>query len=213
MTDQPDPGKQLKLRPRLVPEPLWGLSAYRLLKQSQWLRIRRDALAAAAGTCAICGAVREKGTVCDEEWAYEGGVALLTGTRILCPDCNAVTHLGRTGLAGYGDVALEHMARVNGTTVRDAQKLTALQFEVWRQRSQGAWTVAVASDLLARYPFLEVLVGLTSAPGSGQARYRDPKPGSTDLGSDAAEFGDGSTGTEEDVEYGWYLRELALRDD
>lgn len=63
MMNRPDPGKHLKLRPRLVPEPLWGLSAYRQLKQSQWQRIRRDALGCGGETCAICGAVREKGIV------------------------------------------------------------------------------------------------------------------------------------------------------
>ena len=213
MKDQPERARHLKLRPRLVPEPLWGLSAYRLLKQSQWQRIRRDALAAAASACAICGAIRDKGMVCDEEWVYEGDVARLIGTRIICPDCNGVTHIGRAGLAGYGDVALEHMARVNGITVREAQRLVALDAEEWHQRSRGVWTVAVASDLLARYPFLSVLVGLTSAPGTGNTRFREPGSRLTGLASEATEFGDGSTGTIEDIEHGWYLRELAQRDD
>lgn len=88
--------------------------------------------------------------VCDEEWVYEDGVARLTGTRILCPDCNAVTHNGQSNLAGYGDVALAQMARVNGISVAEAASLIQLEFEDWRERSGVAWTVAVAPDLLER---------------------------------------------------------------
>lgn len=148
-----------------MPEPLWGLSAYRLLKPSQWQRIRRDALDAAAGACSVCGVVRDKGMVGDEEWTYEDGVALLADIRIVCPDCNAVTHIGHTSVAGYGDVALAHMARVNGGSIAEAARLLALEAEEWRKRSGVTWTVAVAPDLVERYPELSVLVGRTSVPG------------------------------------------------
>lgn len=62
--------------------------------------------------------------MCDEEWEYDDdqGLAVLAGFRMLCPDCNAVVHPGNTSLRGLGDVALEHMARVNGTTVEVAHR-------------------------------------------------------------------------------------------
>lgn len=154
---------QTRLRPRLGPRPLWGVSAYRLLTRSQWQRIRGDALTAAANTCSVCGAVREQGMVCDEEWIYAHGRALMHAFRAICPDCNGVTHFGRTNAAGYGQVALEHMARVNAITVGDALAIVDADFEEWRRRSQADWTVVVSADLLARYPELAGLVGLAGA--------------------------------------------------
>ncbi len=155
----------LRLIPRLVPAPLWGLSGSRLLKASQWKRIRLDALDAAGGACVVCGAARDKGMICDEEWSYTDGVALLTGVRIVCPDCNAVTHIGRTGADGYYDVARDHMARVNGITPAEADERIAQRFDAWRLQSSQSWTIDVAPGLLERYPELALLVGRSVGPG------------------------------------------------
>lgn len=154
----------LRLVPRLVPAPLWGLSGSRLLKASQWKRIRLDALDAAGGACVVCGAARDKGMICDEVWSYTDGTALLTDVRIVCPDCNAVTHIGRTGTDGYYDVARDHMARVDEITPDDADQLIAERFAAWRVQSSQNWTIDVDPRLLERYPELAVLIGLTGQP-------------------------------------------------
>lgn len=156
-----------KLRPRLVPRPLWGVSAYRLLKRSEWQQIRRAALTAAANTCAMCCVVRYRGMVCDEDWSYVNGIALLREVQVVCPDCNAVIHFGRTNVAGYGQVALEHMARINGVTVEETVPLIDAAFAEWRERSQINWTVAIAPELLERYPELAALHALAGvSPGT-----------------------------------------------
>jgi hypothetical protein len=160
----------LRLRPRLVPEPLWRLSANRRLKRSQWQRIREDALEAAANACSVCGVVRDKGMVGDEEWSYESGLALLADIRIVCPDCSAVTHISEADRAGFRAVALAHMCRINGISRAEAESVISVEFELWRERSSVTWTVTVAPNLLDRYPALSALVGLTATPGEGRNR-------------------------------------------
>jgi hypothetical protein len=164
-------GSDFRLVPRLVPRPLWGWSASRLLKAARWQRIRSDAMAAAGGACAICGVARDKGMIADEEWTYAGGTATLTGIRILCPACNAVTHIGNTSTRGYYDVARDHMALINGITAGDADRLIAAHLAEWQQRSAMTWMVAAAPELLSRYPELSILVGHRAGPGDGMV-YR-----------------------------------------
>lgn len=156
-------GEVLPIEPRLVPQPLWGRSGSQLLTRSVWRRIRQDAIDEHGGACVACGVAKEKGMVCDEVWEYEdaGHVATLVGLRPLCRNCDGVTHIGQTASRGYGDVALAHMAKVNGSTEEEARQIERDAYRTWRQRSQLAWTVAVAPALLKRYPDLAVLDGLT----------------------------------------------------
>lgn len=158
-----------KLRPRLVPEPLWGLSGRRLLKRSVWERLRGTILLASRSTCAVCGVSRESRMVCDEEWSYDddNGRSVLTGLRILCPDCDAVNHLGQTSLRGHADEAYEHMAHINGCSVEEAMAAAAEDFETWHRRSERSWSVSVLPGVLAMYPELAVLDGLGAEPGAG----------------------------------------------
>lgn len=165
-------GKKPSLSPSLVPEPLWGLSAYNLLRRSVWKRIRTEVLAEAQSRCAVCGDQHETRMVCHEVWEYndQGHVATLTRFSIACPDCDAAQHLGRTGQRGYTKQALEHMSRINGTTLREAAEMAREVSGVWRRRSLDSWTTRVAPSLRHRWPELEVLDGLTGTPGTGRSR-------------------------------------------
>lgn len=159
-----------KLRPRLVPEPLWGLSGRRLLKRSVWERLRGAILLASRSACTVCGVSRESRMVCDEEWTYDddNGRAVLAGFRILCLDCDAVNHLGQTTLRGHADEAYEHMAQINGCSVDEAMAAADEDFATWHRRSERSWSVSVLPSLLATYPELAVLDGLVAAPGAGR---------------------------------------------
>ena len=110
----------------------------------------------------MCGVAREKGMIGDEEWNYSDQVATLTGVRIVCPDCNAVTHIGSTASRGFGDVAFDHMCRINGIKAAEAHRVVNASFDDWRERSLQDWTIAVAPELLARYPELAILDGARS---------------------------------------------------
>lgn len=149
------------LEPELVPQPLWEISAYRLLPgRAAWDRIRNATLEAAGHRCSICGASGPR-LHCNEQWNYDdaNGVARLTGFQIVCVACHGAIHMGRTAAVGYLSDALAHLQRVNGITEPEARRMFHGAMEVWRERNQKHWRVVVAPELLANFPELEVLVG------------------------------------------------------
>ena len=94
--------------------------------------------------------------VCHEVWSYndDAMIATLTALTIVCPLCNLAEQPGRASLAGYSDGAQQQLATVNGVSLEEAAALIDECMEVWRRRSQHSWTVAVAPDLLQRFPEL-----------------------------------------------------------
>ncbi|HVC07663.1 MAG TPA: hypothetical protein VND98_08795 [Solirubrobacterales bacterium] len=160
------------LVPELVPEPLWRLSAHQLFKRSIWNKIRTEILTQQENTCAICGDRRDKRMVCHEAWSYDdaSAIATLNGFDIHCPDCDAVQHIGQTGVWGDREEAIKHMAKVNGTTADEARRLVADAFQTWKRRSGIPWRVDVDLGVLARFPELDCLVGLEGSPGEGRRR-------------------------------------------
>ena len=162
----------IRLAPRLVPRPLWGRSAARLLPEERWRAVRAAVVERSDSTCAVCGHRQRRWMVCDEDWRYalvdrgsggERGVARLVALRLLCPRCDRVVHLGHTesrhGREGADD-ALRHAARVNGIDVTDARLLAEAAFEAWaRLSSVSRWTVEVAPDVAARHPSVRVVEG------------------------------------------------------
>lgn len=167
-----DGSPAIRLAPRLVPRPLWGRSAARLLDEERWRAVRSEVVADHDSTCAVCGHRQRRWMVCDEDWRYalqgrgtadERGHARLAALRLLCPRCDRVVHLGHTesrhGVRGADD-ALAHGARVNGITVADMRLLAEAAFEAWARLSTvRRWTVDVDPDLEARVGDLAIVAG------------------------------------------------------
>lgn len=158
---------QVLIAPRLVPRPLWGHSACKLLaaqgREDDWRALRSVTLAEADNTCQACGHRQRRWMVCDEDWRYDAmeQVASLTALRILCPACDAVCHLGHTAAARgqeASDRAVRHMARVNGTSIDEALFLIDQEWERWRQLSSiQRWVVRVTPGLALRFPALRIV--------------------------------------------------------
>ncbi len=152
--------KKIRLLPELVPRPLWGISAYRLLDRPVWKAIRKNAIEAARNRCSICG--NAKGLLtCHEKWSYDDErlTATLVGLEIHCDPCDAVTHAGRSIVHGSADVILEQLCKVNGCTPAEAKRIVTAAYMQWKERSRKEWTVAVAAPLLKKYPQLEIVSG------------------------------------------------------
>lgn len=165
---------RLVLAPRLVPRPLWGRSAARLLDEEAWRAVRDEVVADAGSRCFVCGHHQRRWMVCDEDWRYaidrdelgQRGRAVLVGLRLLCPRCDRVVHLGHTesrhGRRGADD-ALRHGAAINGVSVGDMRLLAEGAFEAWaRSSSVRRWTVAVDPALAARFPEICVVEGVVA---------------------------------------------------
>jgi hypothetical protein len=150
----------LKLAPALVPKPLWGLSAYRLLSRgASWRQIRGDTLQAAGHRCSICGQPAGRLT-CHERWDYRDatGLAVLIGLDARCDLCDAATHMGRASAHGNRQIALTQLCRVNRIGRAEALDIFEGEMAVWKARSHRRWRVAVDGELLRRYPQLRVLL-------------------------------------------------------
>lgn len=118
----------LKLAIEMVPNPLFGISLYRLAPPSRWRKLRAEVLGQQGLTCAVCQRAFEKSAdlQAHEAWAYEEGpvenVARLTGVHLICKACHAVEHFGNTvrrvgegGLsADYIPILIKHFCDVNG---------------------------------------------------------------------------------------------------
>lgn len=163
--------KTFVLIPELVPAPLWGRSAYRMLGQRViWKKkIRPDALTAANNRCCICGAADGR-LICHDKWQYDdkNATATLAGFEIHCGMCDTVTHLGR---AMQGDdprevflAALAHLCAVNHCPPNAAQGILADALAVWEQRNKKKWTIEVAAPLVKRYPELAALPEFVPPP-------------------------------------------------
>jgi hypothetical protein len=164
------------LAPELIPEPLWGISAAKLLgrKSKAWRDIRSDALRAAQGACASCGTAPPGGRymVCDEIWSYDEDrrIAELTSVRMLCPACDHARHFARAGQLGLGAEALQTLARVNNISELDARTRQEHALSAWQRRSRLAWDVTVRQPLLDQYPVLAILAGQHGSPGEGRSK-------------------------------------------
>jgi hypothetical protein len=157
---------RLKLQPELVPRPLWGVSAYRVLgRGAAWRAIRLDTLEAASNRCAICRSPTAP-LSCHEKWHYDDGHgrAMLEGFTILCRNCDTATHMGRAVAHSAGDIALRQICRVNNLSRHEADRLFGQAMARWRRRSRMAWTVAVHAQLLRAYPQLQALIGRKGKP-------------------------------------------------
>jgi len=159
--------KTALLMPELVPGPLWGRSAHKMLgNKAVWkMRIRGDALAEANDCCSVCKSSEGRMT-CHERWGYDDRqfVATLLGFEIHCSNCDLVAHAGRAFKIGYGEVVISHLCAMNECDVDHAVTVLKRAMDVWMKRSKEEWKIKVASSLVKRYPELAALPKFVPPP-------------------------------------------------
>lgn len=157
---------QLKLRPVLIPKHLQRRSVFYALSRYRWRKLREMVKTAADGACEICGAKRDRYMVCHEDWHYddEKHIATLIRFMLICPDCNAVIHIGGTGHGWSGGLdedpflnVLPHLMKVNEIDFEDAIALLNEANHEYDERSQHKWTIAINPTLLDQFPILAEL--------------------------------------------------------
>jgi hypothetical protein len=153
------PKKPNRIMPELVPAPLWGRSASKMLRgRAAWKVIRQDALSQAQECCSICGS-GEGQLSCHDKWQYDDKkcTATLAGFEVHCANCDSVVHAGRAIKLGYGEIVVSHLAAINGWNAKRAIEVLQEAMDVWRNRSAKDWSIVVAPALLKRYPALTAL--------------------------------------------------------
>lgn len=139
----------------LIPETSWGSSLANLLTKRCWDGLRLAHFAAVGGACEMCGA--RDPLQGHELWSYfepqatapiaEGcmrfGVQRLERLIAVCEACHATHHLGKAGLDGRLDEALERLAGINRWDDRDVEEYYAFVAERWKRRSDFGWILDV----------------------------------------------------------------------
>jgi hypothetical protein len=153
-----------RLVPGLVPRPLWGRSAYRILgRGASWRRIRQDTLESALQRCAICNrgtAETSRPLTCHEVWQYddENNLATLVGFEAHCSECDLVVHMGLTIAHGMESRAIEQLKAINKIDAKTARRLYDDAMVTWEKRNLNEWQLRVSGALLQKYPDLRKLV-------------------------------------------------------
>ncbi len=136
--------KQAKLTIELVPETSWFSSVRSKVSKKDWDIIRRDVYKKADYKCEICGGVGERYPVaCHEIWKYydDSNIQRLYGFISLCPSCHEVKHMGFANVRDRGDIATEHLAKVNNWPANDASRYVKAAFKKWCERSTFEWEI------------------------------------------------------------------------
>ena len=145
--------KRWKLRIDMVPEPLWrmNLRSNGGLGKHRWKNFRAEIIAKRGLKCAICKSLdRPHG---HEIWKYEErqrtGTARLIGIEIICGDCHAVHHWGRTNRTLLGTPGgsqelkrlIRHACKLNRSTEEDFDLHAQSTMFLWRRRSGLRWKI------------------------------------------------------------------------
>jgi hypothetical protein len=132
--------------PELVPIPLQGQSLKRLLKRSEWDKIRQEVFEKQGHKCGICRSQAKLS--CHEVWEYDDKECVQRLIRLegICGLCHFATHIGNAQcLAAEGHLELEavhdHACRVNNCARTKWEKEIAKAFGAWRARNLKAWTI------------------------------------------------------------------------
>lgn len=167
--------KTLKLLIELVPKTCWYSNVRSIVKQSQWVKIRKEVYAKANFLCEICG---EQGTrhpvECHEVWAYDEEILTqrLDHFLSICPLCHEVKHIGS---ARNRERALFRFTIVNNLNKESARKIIMAVFKEWEIRSRQDWEFDI--ELLKNYNIdIEKLQDRRSCGRIGEKKYNgDPK--------------------------------------
>jgi hypothetical protein len=132
----------------LVPRTCWFSNVRDLVSREDWDRIRAQVYRRAAQRCEVCGGLGSSHPVeCHEVWQYDEARAVQSLLRMiaLCPACHEVKHIGLAGVNGRGEVALRHLAKVNGWEPAIAARFVEEAFALWESRSNQAWALDVSA--------------------------------------------------------------------
>ena len=131
---------------RLTMDPLPAGSRFatlaRLLPPSQWDAIRRSAYRRAGYRCEVCGS--QARLHCHEVWqcSPETGYQWLRGFQALCPLCHDTKHAVFARDPPRRAEVLQHFARVNGTTLLEAEEHLRQAIRRQRELDQRQWTIS-----------------------------------------------------------------------
>ena len=138
-----------------VPLPLWGANLRKIMKQSEWKKLRKNLIEERGMKCETCGKAIEKsgGIKAHEDWVYDisksPAVAHLTKITLSCWHCHSIEHFGATkNMVASGELSqqaiddtIAHFCELNKSTVTEFHQHHDEIFERWGKMNKLEWVV------------------------------------------------------------------------
>jgi 5-methylcytosine-specific restriction endonuclease McrA len=137
---------EARLTVELVPQTCWYSNVRSEVSTGEWDTLKRVTFEQANYRCEVCSGRGSKHPVeCHEIWHYDDGrhIQTLTGLIALCPACHECKHMGLANIKDRGELATDHLAKVNGWTIQQAKIYVRECFQVWEERSQHEWDLDI----------------------------------------------------------------------
>jgi len=138
-----------------VPLGLWGINLRKVMKQTQWRKIRANIIAERGMKCETCDKALEQSrdVKAHEDWEYDTSkdpaVARLTKIILSCWHCHAIEHFGATkNMVAKGqltqraiDDTVAHFCKINKATVEEFENHHNEVFARWSEMNELNWVV------------------------------------------------------------------------
>ncbi len=135
-------GNSLKLEIELVPETSSRESAQKIVKESEWHRIKFVTHGLTGFRCEICNGLGTKHPLeCHEVWSYDAktNIQKLIKFKSLCPLCHDVKHLGNSGFFDSRERAVDRFVALNNIPRSKAEQLINKAESLHIRRSKKTW--------------------------------------------------------------------------
>ena len=141
------PRKRKLLTIELVPQTCWFSNVRSEVSKEDWNRLKKQTYEKANNRCEVCAGRGPKWPVeCHEIWNYDdhNHIQKLVGLIALCPSCHEVKHRGLANVKGRGEIADQHLAKVNQWTMPKTKQYVDDQFQVWKKRNKYEWELDIS---------------------------------------------------------------------
>ena len=133
---------KVKLSIELVPKTSHYYNLRERVSAQTWEKIKKEVFSKANFRCEICGGKGSRHPVeCHEIWSYDDVKLFqkLMGFIALCPSCHGVKHIGLKFQQGFGDEAINHLAKVNGWDKETTLAYYNTTGWLFKERSKYKW--------------------------------------------------------------------------
>ena len=115
----------IRLRVELVPKTCWFSNIRGQITRTEWDKLRKTSYEKAS----------------HEIWEYDDDryIQILKGLISLCPSCHESKHIGLAGLHGRGEIAKNHLSKINSWTSEQTEQYLRLIKKIWLERSKHEW--------------------------------------------------------------------------
>ena len=138
--------KKVKLPIELVPKSSHYNNLRKILKASQWKKLREIIIPPLSNKCQICGTNKSKRSLdLHEVWSYDinTGIQKLERLEGLCLHCHEVKHFYFAKLQGNEKRARERLKKINNFSEEELYEYELETHLNYLKRSQFEWTLDI----------------------------------------------------------------------